>query len=117
MTRTVTIDGGEVLFRASAAVPRLYRIKFKRDILVDMKAINEAIQASGAEASTIPPKALTLFENVAYIMAKHADKDHVPDDPDKWLDGFETFSIYAVFPVIQEMWADNLAQLNQPQKK
>ena len=30
MTRKITIDGKEVPFRASAAVPRIYRIKFHR---------------------------------------------------------------------------------------
>ena len=32
MTRKIEIDGKEVPFRASAAVPRIYRIKFHRDI-------------------------------------------------------------------------------------
>ena len=35
MTRKITIDGKEVPFRASAAVPRIYRIKFHRDIYKD----------------------------------------------------------------------------------
>ena len=37
MTRKITIDGKEVPFRASAAVPRIYRIKFHRDI--DRKSV------------------------------------------------------------------------------
>lgn len=125
MTRSVTIDGQEVLLRASAAIPRLYRIKFRRDILVDMRTIQKAVEAqkeaqgdqAGDEVSNLPLEALTLFENVAYLMAKHADKDSVPNDVDEWLDGFGSFSIYQVFPVIQEMWAENLRQLNFPQKK
>lgn len=120
MTRTVTIDGREVPLRASAAIPRLYRIKFGRDILADMGAIQRAVEAQQGKkkrGSAIPLEALTLFENVAYLMAKHADKDSVPNDVDAWLDGFETFSIYQVFPVIQELWEDNLRQLNFPQKK
>ncbi len=125
MTRSVIIDGREVLLRASASVPRLYRIKFGRDVLVDMREIQKAIEAqkeaqgdqAGDESSTLPLEALTLFENVAYLMAKHADKDAVPNDVDEWLDGFDTFSIYQVFPVIQELWAENLRQLNFPQKK
>ncbi|MGN1457264.1 MAG: hypothetical protein ACI4XP_04820 [Acutalibacteraceae bacterium] len=32
MTKTIEIDGKEVKFRASAAIPRIYRIKFHRDI-------------------------------------------------------------------------------------
>lgn len=124
MTRAVMIDGQEVLLRASAAIPRLYRIKYGRDILVDMAEIKRAVEAQrGAsedgetDISTLPLEALTLFENVAHLMAKHADKDNVPSDPDEWLDGFNTFSIYQIFPVIQELWEDNLRQLNVPQKK
>ena len=30
--KNITIDGIEVSFKASAAVPRLYRLKFGRDI-------------------------------------------------------------------------------------
>lgn len=127
MTKTVTVDGKEVPLRASAAVPRLYRIKFRRDILVDMGEIKQALDEAEAarkaegksveEASYLPMEALTLFENVAYIMAKHADKDSVPERVDDWLDSFDTFSIYSVFPVIQELWAQNLEQITAPQKK
>lgn len=130
MERTITIDGKEVRFRASAGIPRLYRLKFRRDILVDMRAIAKAVEkererarenaAEGEadpEESHIPMEALTLFEEVAYIMAKHADKDNVPNTVEEWLDGFGTFSIYQVFPVIEELWEANLKQLNTPQKK
>ena len=33
--KNITIDGIEVPFKASAAVPRLYRLKFRRDIYKD----------------------------------------------------------------------------------
>lgn len=116
MTRTITIEGKEVSFRASAAIPRLYRIKFKRDIIQDMNTIQKALKDSDASASTIPVVALELFENVAYLMAKHADPS-VPSSVDAWLESFETFSIYSVFPVIEEMWEANIAQLSIPSKK
>lgn len=142
MERTILIDGKEVLLRASASIPRLYRIKFRRDIIHDMAFISKALdkslrarkaateqaesktdakeetagQAVALEASDIPLEALTMFENVAYLMAKHADPT-VPSDPEEWLDGFETFSIYQVFPVIQEMWEANLQTQSVPVKK
>jgi hypothetical protein len=34
--KTVLISGKEVRFRSSAAIPQLYRIKFKRDIFKDL---------------------------------------------------------------------------------
>lgn len=142
MERTILIDGKEVRLRASASIPRLYRIKFRRDIIHDMAFISNALDKSlrarkaatepaesktdakeepaghaiALEASDIPMEALTMFENVAYLMAKHADPT-VPSDPEEWLDGFETFSIYQVFPVIQEMWEANLQTKSVPVKK
>lgn len=129
MERTVKVDGREVRLRASAAIPRLYRLKFRRDILEDMRTIQreikkaraaqEAARAAGEEdpGSTSPLEALTLFENVAYLMARHADPDGVPDNVDEWLEEFGTFSIYTVFPAVQELWAENLRTLNEPKKK
>lgn len=32
LTKTIEIDGQQVPFRASAAIPRIYRVKFHRDI-------------------------------------------------------------------------------------
>lgn len=117
-TRIIEIDGREVPLRASAGVPRLYRIKFRRDLIVDMDNIGKAMKKQDPDGgSSVPLEALTLFENVAYIMAKHADPTGVPETVDEWLDTFGTFSIYAVFPVIQELWADNIAQLSTPRKK
>ncbi|MBR5969966.1 MAG: hypothetical protein IK016_06405 [Lachnospiraceae bacterium] len=36
LTKTVNIDGKDVTFRASAAIPRIYRNKFHRDIYKDL---------------------------------------------------------------------------------
>lgn len=123
MEKTIVIDGREVRLRASAAIPRLYRIKFRRDILQDMQTIKKAVEKSvqenaqdGGQMSSIPLEALELFENVSYLMAKHADPA-VPSTVEEWLDGFETFSIYTVFPAIEELWMANVQQLSTPAKK
>ena len=123
MEKTIMIDGREVRLRASAAIPRLYRIKFRRDILQDMQTIKKAVEKSvqenaqeGGQMSSIPLEALELFENVSYLMAKHADPA-VPPTVDEWLDSFETFSIYTVFPAIEELWMANVQQLSTPAKK
>ena len=123
MEKTIMIDGREVRLRASAAIPRLYRIKFRRDILQDMQTIKKAVEKSvqenaqeGGQMSSIPLAALELFENVSYLMAKHADPA-VPSTVEEWLDGFETFSIYTVFPAIEELWMANVQQLSNPAKK
>ena len=117
METTVTIDGREVRFRATAAIPRLYRIKFRRDILQDFQAIQKEIEQTGQGGGSLPIQALTLFEDIAYIMAKHADKDAVPADPDEWLESFGTFSIYQIFPVIKALWDCNTEALDVAKKK
>ena len=45
---------------------------------------------------------LEMFENIAYVMAKHADPS-IPDNPEEWLDEFNTFSIYQVLPKLIEL--------------
>ena len=120
MEKTIEIDGRPVKFRATAAVPRLYRIKFRRDIIQDMNTIKSALDKRDKRedgSQDLPPEVLTTFENVAYIMAKHADKDTVPGDPDEWLDSFAMFSIYEVFPQILELWNLDMEETSKPKKK
>ena len=107
VTKNVIIDGQEVAFRASAAIPRLYRVKFHRDIYRDLDALQKAMDASSEEASTLDTFSLELFENIAYVMARHADPT-IPDSPEEWLERFNTFSIYQVLPEIIELWGLNL---------
>lgn len=117
MEKTLIVDGREVRLKATAAVPRLYRIKFRRDIMVDMAELDKLMKKAKETGESIPPEALDLFENIAYIMAKHADKDNVPGTPEEWLDGFGTFSIYAVLPEIRELWGLNTETTANSKKK
>jgi len=107
VTKKISIDGQEVTFRASAAIPRLYRVKFHRDIYRDLDALQKAMDASDEKASTLDTFSLEMFENISYIMARHADPT-VPDSPEEWLERFNTFSIYQVLPQIIELWGLNL---------
>ena len=50
-------------------------------------------------------------------MAKHGDKDAVPDSPDEWLEEFSTFSIYKIFPVLKALWEGNMDALDVAKKK
>ena len=45
--------------------------------------------------------------HIAYVMAKHADPS-IPDNPEDWLDEFNTFSIYQVLPKLIELWGMNI---------
>ena len=97
MKRNISIDGREVAFKASAAIPRIYRMKFHRDIFKDLRDLEKGIDKNDPENSSLDMFSLEMFENIAYVMAKHADPS-IPDTPEEWLDGFNTFSIYQVLP-------------------
>lgn len=105
--KKIEIDGKEVAFKASAAIPRIYRLKFQRDIYKDLSSLEKAIGDGDASNSNLDSFSLEIFENIAFIMAKHADAN-VPDTPEEWLDGFNTFSIYQVLPQIIELWGLNV---------
>ena len=107
LVKTIEIDGKPVKFKASAAIPRIYRIKFQRDIYKDLASLEKAIDKSSEEVSNLDLFSLEMFENIAYVMAKHADPE-IPDSPEEWLDDFNTFSIYQVLPKIIELWGLNV---------
>ena len=73
MEKTIEIDGRPVTFRATAAIPRLYRLRFHRDIMQDMAFMRKEILKAQKEKKSVPVDILTVFENVAFLMAKHAD--------------------------------------------
>lgn len=135
VTKTLEIDGKSVTFKASAAIPRMYRIKFRRDIFQDMQQIMKDLEKArekakaaaiaegreyndddGISVSFLDITSLEIFENVAYMMAKYGDPDNVPNSPDEWLDQFETFSIYFIFPQIIDLWGMNNKQLVESKK-
>ena len=71
--KTVLVSGKEVRFRSSAAIPRLYRIKFKRDIFKDLSKLEASYKGKSDDGEELQIEDLEIFENVAYIMAFHAD--------------------------------------------
>ena len=115
--KTVKICGKEVSFRSSASVPRLYRAKFGRDIFKDLSKLEKAYRDKGDEkGSLMEIEDLEIFENVAYVMAFHADPT-IPGTIDEWLEGFEMFSIYEILPEILELWGTNLITDVEAKKK
>ena len=108
ISKIVKIDEVEVPFKASAAIPRLYRLKFGRDIYRDFASLQKNVRKNDEENSGLDIESLEVFENIAYIMAKHADSS-VPNDPDEWLEQFNTFSIYEILPQLIELWGLNTA--------
>ena len=107
LQKTVKVGDKEEAFRSSATIPRLYRIKFKRDIFKDLSKLEQSYKGKTSEGGSFEIEDLEIFENVAFIMAFHADHT-IPDNIDDWLDQFEMFSIYEVLPEILELWGTNL---------
>ena len=107
LKKVLKIGDKEVAFRSSATIPRLYRAKFKRDIFKDLSKLESSYKDNSEEGSYFAIEDLEIFENVAYIMAYHAD-NNIPGNIDDWLDQFEMFSIYEVLPEILSLWGTNL---------
>lgn len=127
MEKTLVIGGEEIKMRASALIPRIYRFKFGRDLIRDMKELERNYK----KAASLPDNAseeerqdsqlsildLTIFENIAWTMCKAATPN-IPDDPDEWLDNIDgVFSIYEVLPKILELWTAGMATTSEPVKK
>ena len=51
---------------------------------------------------------LEMFEDLAWLMARHADPTNVPDSPEEFMDQFNTFSIYQILPLLIELWGLNV---------
>lgn len=66
--------------------------------LLDLGAYEEATK--DAQLSVLD---LEIFEDVAYIMARHYDPT-IPSTPEEWLEGFAVFSIYEILPEILALW-------------
>ena len=113
--KNIIIDGIDVPFKASAAVPRLYRLKFRRDIYQDFAALQKSVGENTEESSALDIESLEVFENIAYIMAKHADAA-IPASPDEWLVQFNTFSIYEILPQLINLWGLNVETQVQSKK-
>lgn len=114
LTKEIEISGKKVKFRSSATIPRLYRFKFKRDIFKDLSKLEKAY--SKAQDEDFEIEDLELFENVAYIMAYHADNS-IPKTIEEWLDQFDMFSIYEVLPEILALWGENIMTEVESKKK
>lgn len=127
MEKSVTIGNATYRMRASALIPRLYRAKFGRDLITDMRRLQKKyIQMAelpadasddAREAASLSVLDLTVFEDVAWLMIKHAGED-IPDSPEEWLDSLDgVFSIYQGLPVILALWNANQQTTSSAKKK
>lgn len=117
METTIRLDGRDVRFKASAATPLLYRSRFNRDLLRDLRGLAAEMQRGRDADGSLPIQVLETFERMAYIMAKQADPDAVPDSPEEWIDGFSVMPFYGLFPVLLDLWSGNVEGLEESKKK
>ena len=122
MRKTIIINGIECKLKSSAALPRMYRLKFGRDIFVDMSHLKKQMdlnkkmkEETGNDSSSISIESLEMFENIAFLMNKHGDPEQ-PNEIEEWLEQFETFDIYKVLPEILDMWNIENNQMSKPKK-
>ncbi len=108
VTKKIEIDGVPVEFKASAAIPRIYRNKFGRDVYKDLMMLNDAIKDQDEEESSLDNFSLQMFEDLAFVMWSAAHPEEKYDSPDEWLDQFNTFSIYQILPELIDLWGMNI---------
>ena len=58
---TIEIDGKPVVFKASAAIPRIYRIKFHRDIYKDLRLLEKSVGENDEDDSHLDLFSLGAF--------------------------------------------------------
>lgn len=116
MEKTVLIEGKEVKLKSSAALPRIYRVKFGRDLFSDFYKIQKDAKKED-DQSVLPASMMEIFENIVYLMAKHADPSQ-PDTIEEWLEQFSNaFSVYKILPDVMEMWTEENKQTVIAKKK
>ena len=94
-------------------------MQFRRDLFHDFADLQKSVddeKEKDSEASRLNPEILETFENVAYMMAKHADPKGVPGTAEEWLEQFSMFSIYEILPELLELWNANLQTQVQSKK-
>ena len=123
MRKVITINGVDCNFKSSAAIPRMYRLKFNRDVFLDLTRLQKQLEIQNKlreelkeDSSSLPIETLEIFENIAHMMHKHGDPTQ-PSDTEEWLEQFEIFDIYEVLPQILEMWDKENKQMSVPKKE
>ncbi len=118
MEKIILVDDKELRFKATAGTPRVYRQAFGRDIFTDIQSIISGMTS----ADDMPIECLESFENIAFCLNMQAEertinRENIEEEMRKWLDQFETFSIYHIFPQIMDLWRLNTEQTVEPKNQ
>lgn len=117
MEKTITIDGKEVSFKSTGALPLRYKMQFGRDFFKEFFKLVPKDKIKNLEEGTLNAEDIDdmdfeLFYNIAWTMAKTANSS-IPD-PITWLDGFDTFPIHDIVFELQDLL---LMSIQQTKKK
>lgn len=74
----------------------------------DLRQLEKSVGENDEDNSNLDLFSLEMFEDLAWLMARHADPAKVPDSPEEFLDQFNTFSIYQILPQLIELWGLNV---------
>jgi hypothetical protein len=113
MEKTLTIDGQEVRFKSTGAVPVRYKAQFHRDFFKDVLKMRKLSNVTEKKPEDITdeelePLDLEVFYRIIWVLAKTADKD-IPDLL-TWLDSFEVFPFDEVMEELSEMISSSIQQ-------
>ena len=108
MIKSITIGKKEVSFKATAATPRVYRLKFGRDLFADIKGC-----VSGELEDT---EKHSIIENFAFVMAWQADNSL--KGVNEWLDTFDNPSaVINSAASLLTLWGINNLSLSSDKSK
>lgn len=116
MKKIVKVGDKEIKLTASAKTTYLYRDVFLDDIF---KTFNDALQdikdINNITATEIPVEVYSTLDRYIFVMNVAAD-DTQPMDFLEWLDQFEAFDLYQLYPTAVEMWKLTNVSLSKSKK-
>ena len=114
MEKILKIGGIDCRLKSSAAVPRLYRIKFGEDLIIDMNRLFDDVENNNGK---LLPEDITILEQFCYICHKHGDETQ-PESIEEWLEQFEdSNAIYLVLNELIGLWSVEVKQKSTAKKK
>jgi hypothetical protein len=94
MERIVRIDGKDIPFKASAALPLRYKTQFGKDFFADMSSMGE-IEKDFSKINS------EIFYQIIWTLAKCADANIPPLI--EWVDLFDEFPVFSIFAEVSDL--------------
>lgn len=109
MEKTLTIDGKEITFKSTGAVPMRYKAQFGTDFFSDMISslnVMDLMEKKSLATADLQTVNFEIFYQMLWTMAKTADKSI--KDPMTWLDEFDEFPLLEIIPEIVDLLLSNM---------